>query len=146
MTALNLTRLPDWPERLALTIERARAVSFAWGTADCVNFAAACVHAVTGADVLWPFRGGWSSALGAERILRRRGGLVPAVSSVLGPGQQGSALIQRGDVLLVGIERPWLAVCDGPRWWAPTRAGLVSGPAAAAGVFWPVGRVEVGNA
>lgn len=144
MSALPLTRLPDWPERLALTIERARGVPFTWGEADCVSFAAAAVHAVTGADVLGPVRGGWSSAGGAYRLLRRRGGLLAAVCSVVGSPRPDVKLARRGDVLLIGAQHPWLAVCDGTRWWAPARTGLVSGATAKANWFWPIGWDEHG--
>ena len=138
--ALTLTRLPDWPERLALTIERARGVHFAWGSADCVSFAAACVHAVTGADVLGPGRGGWSTATTAARQLARRGGLAQAVRTVLGPECHSPLQAQRGDILLVqGQRASFLGVCDGPRWWAPSAGGLVAGVASLAVAYWPIG-------
>lgn len=141
-------RRPDWPERLARVIEDARSVPFEYGVCDCVVFSAAAVRAVTGADVLGPLRGGWSSGLQAARMLRRRGGLMAAASSVLGPADTRVQLAQRGDVVLIDASASvpgdpasaqWLAVCDGARWWCPAEGGLAGGHMARASAFWPVG-------
>ena len=136
---MRLTRLPDWPERLAATIERARSCPFAWGQCDCVSFAAACVFAVTGVDVMDRVRGGWSSADTAARLLRRRGGLMVAVSRALGPARLDHFGARRGDVIFVPAGRPHVAVCDGANWWSPGRSGLVTGSMGVATAHWPVG-------
>jgi hypothetical protein len=146
MLGLNLTRRPDWPERLAATLERARPVPFEWGVHDCALFAAACVYAVTGVDALGAWRGGWSNARTARSLQARHGGLMLAVSKVMGPALPAIELAKRGDLLLINAERPWLAVCEGTRWWVPSKTGLAMGRTSLASVFWPVGwRVEGGN-
>lgn len=138
-----MTRLPDWPERLAAYLAEQRPHRFAWGTHDCVRFAAGAAAAVTGADPL-PLR--WAGPAEAVRLLRQRGGLAGAVDGVL-QRLPSPALAQRGDVVLVQqpvaggrARRQLLAVADGPRWWAPSATGLFSGPMHAAVVAWGVGR------
>lgn len=84
---------------------------FAWGSNDCVTFAAGAVRALTGMD---PLRGigAWKSEVGALRALKRRGGLVAAVSSVLTPVP--ASMAQRGDIGAVeGPRGPLLVVIEG---------------------------------
>lgn len=142
MTTPNLQRLPDWPERLAAYIAQQRPHRFAWGTHDCVGFAAGAVLAITGRQVL-PVQ--WVDKTEAARLLRRLGGLLAAVSQVL-PPLPAPALAQRGDVVLAQhpvadgrARRQFLAVADGPRCWVPTVTGLHSVPMALAAQAWGVG-------
>lgn len=137
-----LTRLPDWPERLAAYLAEHRPHRFAWGAHDCVSFAAGAVVAITGGQVL-PAR--WANCAEAARQLRQAGGLAAAVDQVL-PRLAAPALAQRGDIVLAQqpvasgrARRQWLAVADGARWWAPSREGLFCGPMAAALIAWRVG-------
>jgi hypothetical protein len=72
MTAAALQRLPDWPERLADYLAAMRPHRFAWGTHDCVRFAAGAIAATTGRQVLqWQ----WASMADAARLLRQLGPL-----------------------------------------------------------------------
>jgi hypothetical protein len=142
MTAAALQRLPDWPERLADYLAAMRPHRFAWGTHDCVRFAAGAIAATTGAQVL---RWQWASMADAARVLRQLGPLPVAVGAVL-PALAAPALAQRGDVVLVQAPvhagravRQWLAVADGPHWWVPSVTGLASGPMALATRAWGVG-------
>lgn len=136
-----LHRLADWPERLALYLAQHAEIPFAWGTHDCVHFVAGAVRSMCGADVL-PAQ--WQDRAQAAQLLRAMGGLEAAVNATL-PRLAGPQWAQRGDVLLVrtptlaGCARRWLAVADGARWWAPTRAGLASGSTAQAVAAWGVG-------
>lgn len=137
-----LRRLPDWPERLADYLAAMRPHRFAWGTHDCVRFAAGAVHAITGQE---PTALQWQGAGDAARLLRRLGTLADAVGQVL-PELATPALAQRGDVVLVraGVHggramRQWLAVADGPHWWVPSATGLASGPMQMAHRAWGVG-------
>lgn len=137
-----MNRLPDWPERLAAYLAEMRPRRYVLGSHDCVSFAAGAVRAITGADVL-PLH--WSSPAEAVAALRRMGGLRAAVQSVL-PPLAVPTLAQRGDVVLVRAAvadrralRQWLAVVDGPRWWAPAVTGLESGPLDLAAQAWGVG-------
>lgn len=135
----TLHRLPGWPERLADYLAAHLHTSFAWGSHDCVRFAAGAVRAVTGLDVL-PVQ--WASRAAAVQALRQHGGLVAAVDGVL-PRLPATAQAWRGDVVLVqapdgAVVRRWLAVCDSGRWWAPARGGLSCGPMAEAVAAWGV--------
>lgn len=133
-----MTRLPDWPERLADYVARHRGLVFGWGPRDCAHFAAGAVAAITAQDVL-PCA--WSSRDEAVRILRASGGLVAAVDAVL-PRLAGPLLAQRGDVVMLRApqSRRWLAVCDGAVAWAPGADCLVAVPMAQAVHAWGVGR------
>lgn len=134
---MTLNRLPDWPERLAAHLEAHRRQPFAWGAHDCVLFSAGAVRAVLGCDLL-PAR--WASVREAAVLLRQAGGLCAAVDAVL-PRLSGTQWAMRGDVALVRAAqgRRWLAVVDGPRWWAPGPQGLISGPMDDAALAWGVG-------
>lgn len=70
---MQLSRLPDWPERLADTIEAARGRPFSWGSHDCATFASDCALAVVGRDLNGSARGAYASRLGAARYLRSLG-------------------------------------------------------------------------
>lgn len=137
-----MTRLPDWPERLAAYLAAMRPLRYCLGRHDCATFAAGAVHAVTGLDVR-PLP--WRSPVEASRVLRQLGGMRAAVGAVLQP-LASPQLAQRGDVVLVQApahdgraRRQWLAVADGSRWWAPAVTGLESGSMAAAVAAWGVG-------
>lgn len=140
-TLPSLTRLPEWPERLAEYLEQHRGALFGWdGERDCAHFAAGAVRAVTSQDVL-PC--GWSSREEAVRLLRNAGGLVAAVDAVL-PRLQSPTFAQRADIVLMqepagNPARRWLAVCDGSRAWAPSRSGLLAASMTAAVHAWGVG-------
>lgn len=133
---MDLTRRPDWPERLAEHIARHRTTPFAWGVHDCARFAADAVEAITGRRIVF-FE--WAGRVGAAQVLRRTGGLIPAVDAVL-PRLPGPAWAQRGDVLLMQAgARRWLAVADGAQAWAPHRTGLLAVPIGQAVLAWRVG-------
>lgn len=138
---IELRRLPDWPERLAAYLDQHRLTPFEWGTHDCVLFAAGAVGAMTGNHGMLP--GTWSDRAHAAQLLRRLGGLVPAVDRVL-PRLPGPQWAQRGDLLLVQTPTPigglrrWIGVADGRRWWAPSATGLTCGSVAQAVQAWGV--------
>ncbi len=50
-----------------------RSTPFAWGISDCVTLAAAAAIAITGSDPIERFRGRYSSATGAARLLLEEG-------------------------------------------------------------------------
>ena len=96
-------RLPGWELRLAAALEEARHRPFAWGSHDCVSWAAAVRTTLTGRPTPWPGR--WRTRLGAARVLRRTGhrDLAGAVRSVLGAPLPTVRLAARGDVVLIEI-------------------------------------------
>ncbi len=50
-----------------------RGVPFAWGTADCLTFAAGCAEPVIGRDPIAHLRGRYDSELGAKRLMVENG-------------------------------------------------------------------------
>lgn len=76
---------------------------FAWGSNDCVKFAAGAVQAQTGRDPLagWPT---WTTRRGAQRAMTQVGELIPAVDQALTP--VSPAMAQRGDIGAVVVSGP----------------------------------------
>jgi hypothetical protein len=73
---------------------------FAWGTADCVQFAAGMVERLTGTN---PASGHtYATEAEAQEILKRSGGLVELVTAALGPKQRlrARSLPENGDIVL----------------------------------------------
>jgi len=68
-----MNRREDWPEALARSIAAARHLDFQWGQHDCAAFAASVVEAMTGEDLLGPFRGRYSDATSAQAVLKAAG-------------------------------------------------------------------------
>lgn len=70
---------------------------FEWGTRDCVTFAAAVVHGIRGAAIAAE----WRSESEAHAEIASRGGLVRAVSAVLGrPYRLARRRPADGDIVL----------------------------------------------
>lgn len=126
-----MTRLPDWPERLDRLVKDARHRTFAWGRFDCCLFAADAVAAVTGIDPAEPWRGTYTDARAAARLLARMGCLDATAAGIARhhgwPGVP-PAFLGRGDVALVRLEdnRHALAVCLGIGFVLPAQHGLAA--------------------
>lgn len=131
----------QWRERLDALLRARMDQPFAWGVHDCCLFAADAVLATTGRDLAAPWRGTYSDAAAAYRLVRYLGGL-PAIADMAGPRVPPLAA-QVGDVgLVVDIsltgERELLAVCAGANWLCPTARGLGAMPLSAARLAWRV--------
>ena len=81
---------------------------FAWGTNDCLMFAADGIMAIVGVDVAADFRGRYTDPNGALKTMRDVTGsidmltAVSAVAAKYGLQKRANALMaQRGDVVLV---------------------------------------------
>jgi hypothetical protein len=70
---MNLTRLPDWERRLVAVTRQHIAMPGVWGVSDCLLTAADSIEAVTGHDLLAPWRGRYRTEKGAARLMRREG-------------------------------------------------------------------------
>lgn len=133
-----MKRFDDWPERLAAVLQSARRQPFEWGEHDCAVFAAAAVHAMTGEDLLAPFRGAYSDADSARAALRAAGhhSLYHYLCHVFGQPVP-RAFAGRGDLALDHGE-------DGPALGIVTGAQVVFvGEARLAGQALRQGLVEV---
>jgi len=118
-------RLKNWPSRLQAVFSAARTRPFAWGEHDCCLHAAAVVEACTGVDLAAPWRGTYSTAAEAARLLASLGGLR-ALAAQAGP-EIDPAFATAGDVALIEGEdgSELLAVHSGQVWTAVSVAGLV---------------------
>ncbi len=133
----GLVRRDNWEAALRARVELARDRLFEWGANDCALFAADCVEAITGFDLAAAFRGKYTTAAGARRMLMRygEGSLEATVTALLG-APVAPALARRGDVVLFrsfppdtppeGIEA--LAVCTGEVAASPGPNGLTDVP------------------
>ena len=118
-------------------LETMRAQPFAWGTNDCVTFAARSTCALTGRN---PLRGiaRWKTERGALLALARAGGIDIAVSAVL--TEVPIALAHRGDVGAVEDERGmFLMVIDASILVGPGVEGLIYYPRERLVHSWSVG-------
>ncbi len=96
---MNLTRKENWPELLLASVEAAHTQPFAWGKHDCCTFAADCVQAMTGVDLMERFRGRYTSARGAIRAGAEAG--YTALADIWNALPEIAPLTaQRGDVVL----------------------------------------------
>ena len=132
-----MKRLSNWPSRLAEYVAAAVNRPFAWGSNDCVLFAAGAIEAQTGQLPAMP---PWTDVRSALRQLNAYGGLAAAVASTGMPELHRPACASRGDVLLIqGVRRQYLAVCVGHVWTMPGIHGLRYGSMQAAVRGWKVG-------
>ncbi len=133
-------RRPDWVARLRQVVEVWQTASFQYGSADCGRFAAACVDAVTGSDLLAELAAQYSDERTAVRFLAREGGIEAAVSRRLGPPSPPNALPRRGDVCLVpGHDGLSLGVSIGTTVAALNENGLEFAPLSEVVTHWRVG-------
>jgi hypothetical protein len=98
-----MKRVENWPTLLTAYIEERREVPFMWGRADCCLFAADWVRLATDLDPAADLRGKYDSALGARRIIKRRGGLAAMVARALTPlgfREVALSLATRGDIIV----------------------------------------------
>lgn len=77
---------------------------FAWGTADCVQFAAGLVEKLTGVNPASGYT--YATEQEAQTIMEASGGLVDLVTAALGPKQRVRAhtLPEPGDIVLATYE------------------------------------------
>ena len=115
---------------------------FAWGSADCVRFAACWVERVTGHDPVGETAGRYGDGRAARRLMRRATGtadLVAATSVILGPPLSHPLMARLGDVAAITTTAgPALGVCAGDAIEAPGPAGLVRRPLTAIIAAWRI--------
>lgn len=71
---------------------------------DCVHFGGEWVREATGRDPIAPWRGRYSSILGAKKFIRRNGGLFAMVSAEMARcGFDRTTRLEHGDVGLVEV-------------------------------------------
>ena len=135
-----MNRHDNWQERLSNVIRARREVPFAWGTADCTQFAFDAVKAVIGEDMGKPYRGNYTTAAGALKILQKVGGVKkPAELFAAKFGKRKAiAFARKGDVVTctprqiglsaqqgAGAFGPVIGVCYGHLSYFVAEQGLI---------------------
>ena len=115
-----------------------RTVPYAWGTQDCVMWAADAALAVSGDDPLGDLRGAWSSEAEAMTVLEAQGGLIAAMDARYPRKDKNFA--QRGDIALIkdAQGQPSLGVCVGQFAAAPGPEEMLLTPMTKARIVWEV--------
>lgn len=134
-----MTRLEYWPQILADFIAAADR-PFCWGTWDCGLLAADCVQAMTGVDIAAEFRGRYTTARGARRVMRgSMAEMMARVSHTYGMPEIRPAMAQRGDMVMVDTPLgDALGICVGARVACAGPDGLAMLPLSAARCAWRV--------
>ena len=133
-----LARRDNWPKLLAQFIEARRAQPFAWGSNDCCIFAADWVEICTGEDHAKAWRGRYTSALGAARVLDEAGG-VEALVDALGLQRIAPKLAGRGDIVAQEAGRGMtLGICLGETTAYTAKTGLLFGPITNVETAWKI--------
>ena len=128
----------NWAAALQNQITQFNATPFAWGTHDCFTFAADCVLAMTGEDKMAKRRGKYKTELGANKMLKRIGGVEAAITSVLGEPINPN-LAQRGDVVYFNSPLGDTAgICVGSKIISPAANGLGFTPMTQAIKAWSI--------
>lgn len=137
----NRTRPPDWPQRLAVFLASKERAPFAWGKNDCCQFVSAWLCELTGDNLSEPF-GGYTSALGAARVLKANGGilaLADAAFAARGWPVVPVALARRGDVVAGKTDGGlMLGVCSGADSAFAGKTGIILHPTLASVRAWRV--------
>jgi len=113
------------PDLVEMALDRWHGSAFKWGQTDCFQSVISHVEIVTGRAFNRPH---YSSAIGAERILRRAGGFERYCHHVMELlGCPTTVNPERGDVGLVNIPGTGLTfcLCTGQKWAARAEAGAV---------------------
>lgn len=95
-------RVSGWEARLTELVESARATPFQWGQHDCATWAFDVRHALTGSDAAQAWRGRFSTARGARKVMLRLGwpDLTAMGMALLGEPLARPVMGQRGDMLI----------------------------------------------
>lgn len=130
---------PAWRTRFEALVRARMTSPFDWGVHDCCLWAADATAAITGHDHAAAWRGTYSTAAQAARLLHQLGG-IHALAALAGPpcaplraGVGDVGLVQSGGQDL-------LAVCTGTHWLVPGTNGLAAHPLDAACAAWKVPR------
>ncbi len=92
----------NWQIEFWKVIEESRQLRWAWGTHDCVTFAAKCLGAQRGVDgvaLVHEAFGEWSNE--AEAVAAINGDLTTAISAFIGSGPVPWTKLTMGDIVLI---------------------------------------------
>lgn len=112
-----MTRLYDWPERLASTLERHNSEPFVWGESDCFTRVLDVIEALNGSAPYASERGKYNSMVGALRRIKANKlkdmeGLALSFADEIPP-----IMATRGDIgLMDSPDGLAFVTCDGLHW------------------------------
>lgn len=127
-----MDRLKGWEQRLYAATVEAMGKRHEWGRHDCVTFAADCVLAMTGEDLMEGLRGTYDGPVGAAAVLRGLGVESVGDLAALYLTEVAPSMARRGDIVLAAQPHEFLAVCVGRTAVGPSEAGMIHVPMAQA--------------
>lgn len=137
-----IKRYENWPDLLGVAIAERLHMPFAWGTNDCASCACSIVQSYTGVDLMAPWRGRYSTALGAARIFKEHGGMIAMADKFFQPhglSEINWRRAMRGDIGIFPAEQGHtLATINGSFALAPSEEGLGGLPVKMAIKIWRV--------
>ncbi len=148
---MSLKRIEGWEGRLADFVAQATPRPFQWGTWDCCLMPCDAAMLVAGVDPAAPFRGKYSTELGARRALKRfaGGGLAATLDKIfrdLGAPEVPVSFARRGDLgiitdpeVLTGGLDAMMALCLGRDVGVMTEEGLRFLPLSRVARAWAIG-------
>ena len=121
----DLKRCSNWELRLSETIADRLHQPFAWGSNDCVMFAADCLEAMTGVALVFHLQCTWETQGEAIRVIAKLGGIGATVER-MGLIEVPPLCAQRGDLVLHRRSgNDALAICLGDKLTGPSDSGLL---------------------
>lgn len=134
-----LPRLPDWRSRLAAEISAANLRPWAWGSHDCMMFAAGVVLAVTGEDLAGTYRGRYVDEAGARALVPDVAAYVAQLAERQGWPEISPNQAQDGDLALLDHGIPIVGVIYGRLVFPKSPAGLRTVTRGIASKVWALG-------
>lgn len=122
-----------------------------WGASDCCFFGGDWIRAATDRDPLAPYRGAYSTAAEAGRLIMRAGGLVRLVEAEMRRCGFVRALVaEHGDIAVLAVPthgadgpaRASVVIADGPWWLGRTLDGYLGTRAEPAAIWRVLGSVR----
>jgi len=107
-------RVEGWDVLFCEAVEKARKKKFCWGTHDCATWSFDIRAILTGEDATVSWKGQYTTEIGAAKMLRKLKceNVEDLAVSILGEPLRSVLFVQRGDIMLGGIENA-LGVCIG---------------------------------
>lgn len=130
----------DWAQRLNDYLKANINTPFEWGEFDCCLHVANAVEAMTGNDFAKDFRGRYSTALGAQRALKKygKGNIHDTLEDIFGYALT-RLLAGRGSIVLVDTpEGDALGIVWAGKIWVAMPQGLGTMPLRKAKCCWEV--------
>lgn len=130
-------RHDNWPMMLSAYLTERLAMPFAWGSNDCLTFAAGLVERLTGYDFAAQYPA-YSNPVQANAIMTEHGGVEAIITACLGEPVDKYRMARRGDIVLIMMPEPSAGVVDdsGQRIAAIGATGMVRLPLSKAHLVW----------